>query len=96
MARSEQMDTSRKLLQRAQILLQTKGFNALSFQELADAIGIRKASVYHHFSTKQDLAVAAIRDYAQRFEEWARGVEGKSPTERLESYFEMLWSVTAK
>jgi TetR/AcrR family transcriptional repressor of nem operon len=88
--------TSQKLLQRAQQLLQSKGFNALSFQELADAIGIRKASVHHYFATKQDLAVAVLKDYQTRFEKWSVDIVDLGPLGRLDAYFDMLWAVTEK
>jgi len=95
-ASHESRVTLQKLLSRASALLQNKGFNALTFQELADAIGIRKASVHHYFSTKQDLATALIKDYQDRFVLWSKDVEGLEVSEKLEAYFAMIWAISAK
>jgi TetR/AcrR family transcriptional repressor of nem operon len=56
-----------RLLDAAQALVQRVGANAMSFQDLSDAVGIRKASVHHHFPTKSDLLRALIDRYAEYF-----------------------------
>src|SRR4051794_36242328 len=58
--------TSDLILDVAQELLQTRGYNAISYQDIADRIGIRKASIHHHFPNKSDLAQALVRRYRQR------------------------------
>lgn len=45
-----------KLLDAAQGLVQDRGFNGVSFQDLADAVGLKKPSVFHHFRNKDELA----------------------------------------
>ena len=39
-------------------LLQTRGFENFSYQDLARELGITKASIHHHFPKKADLGVA--------------------------------------
>ena len=41
-------------------LLGEKGFDAMTVDEVAAAVGIAKASLYTHFSGKEDLAAAAM------------------------------------
>ncbi|MCG8611460.1 MAG: TetR/AcrR family transcriptional regulator, partial [Pseudomonadales bacterium] len=36
-------------------LLQTRGFESFSYQDLARELGITKASIHHHFPKKADL-----------------------------------------
>ena len=44
-------------------LLADKGFEAMTVDEVAASVGIAKASLYKHFSSKEDLAAAAmVRD----------------------------------
>ena len=41
-------------------LLAEKGFDAMTVDEVAADVGIAKASLYKHFSSKEDLAAAAM------------------------------------
>jgi TetR/AcrR family transcriptional repressor of nem operon len=60
-------DTRTTLLDVAQELAQTRGLNGFSFQDLARAVGIRTASVHHHFPTKADLGRELMRRYRADF-----------------------------
>jgi TetR/AcrR family transcriptional repressor of nem operon len=60
-------DTRTRLLDAAQDLVQRVGANAMSYQHLADVVGIRKASIHHHFPTKSDLLCALIDRYHDTF-----------------------------
>ena len=52
--------TREQLLAAAADLLQRVGYASFSFRDLADAVGIRAASVHYHFPTKADLGVALV------------------------------------
>jgi TetR/AcrR family transcriptional repressor of nem operon len=54
-------DTKTSILDAAQALIQRGGANAMSYQHISDAIGIRKASIHHHFPTKEVLLEAVIQ-----------------------------------
>lgn len=56
-----------RLLDCAEGLIQTRGFNDFSFRDLADSVGISSASVHHHYRTKEDLGVAVTSRYTERF-----------------------------
>ena len=49
-----------KLLDAAESLVQSRGLNAVTFQDLADAVGLRKPSVFHHIKNKEELALSLI------------------------------------
>lgn len=53
-------DTKTALLDCAQNLIQRVGVNAMSYQNLSDEIGIRKASIHYHYPKKEDLIVALL------------------------------------
>lgn len=63
----------KKLLKAAQEMVQDRGLDSVSFQDLADAVGLKKPSVFHHFRTKDDLAKALLEScrttYGSRYEE---------------------------
>jgi len=55
--------TSLEILDVAQELFQTRGYNGISYQDIAERVGIRKASIHHHFSGKAVLAAALVNRY---------------------------------
>ncbi len=61
------MNTKAALLNHAETLARTKGFDAFSYADLSREIGIRKASIHYHFPSKADLAAELIARYSQRF-----------------------------
>ncbi len=60
-------ETRARLLAEAEILLRTRGYAAFSYADLADRIAIRKASIHHHFPTKEALLAALVDEYLARF-----------------------------
>lgn len=54
-------------------LFQQKGYHATSMQDIADAVGLQKGSLYHYISSKDDLLVsimhAALSQYNSRLAE---------------------------
>lgn len=49
------VDTRTKILDIADDLVQRVGLNAMSYKHISDAVGIRKASIHHHFPKKENL-----------------------------------------
>ena len=54
-------DTREALLDHAQDLVQRLGANAMSYNDLSQAVGIRKASIHYHFPKKEDLLRALVQ-----------------------------------
>jgi TetR/AcrR family transcriptional repressor of nem operon len=59
--------TSDEILGCARGLIVVGGYNGFSYADIAAVIGIRKASIHHHFPTKVDL----VRTLLQRYREEA-------------------------
>ena len=57
-------------------LFQQKGYHATSMQDIADAVGLQKGSLYHYISSKEDLLVAIIEGAIAQYN--ARLAEVKS------------------
>jgi AcrR family transcriptional regulator len=60
-------DTGEQILDLAEMLIQTRGYSAFSYQDISAALGIRKASIHYHFASKTDLGVAVVDRYVARF-----------------------------
>lgn len=63
------MSTTRtdQILDFAEHQMRKGGYDAVSFRDIASAIGIKSASVHYHFPTKADLGRAVTERYTQRF-----------------------------
>ncbi|GLZ39915.1 TetR/AcrR family transcriptional regulator [Actinokineospora sp. NBRC 105648] len=64
----DRVDTRGALLDHATRLVRTRGYCAFSYADLAVELGIRKASVHHHFATKEHLGVELVSRYTERFQ----------------------------
>lgn len=64
----EQMLQAREeaIIRTVNLLLAEKGFEAMTVDEVAAAVGIAKASLYKHFPSKEDLAAAAMVSVMRR------------------------------
>ena len=72
------METRERILTSAQRLAQSRGFNGFSYADIAEEVGIRKASLHHHFPTKTDLGVALIETYAAMLDSALRNINASS------------------
>jgi TetR/AcrR family transcriptional repressor of nem operon len=68
-------DTATRMLDIAERLAQTRGFNGFSYSDIAAELGIAKASLHHHFATKADLGRALMQRYSDGFEAALAGIE---------------------
>lgn len=80
--------TSEKILDTAQSLIVAGGYNGFSYADISAAIGIRKASIHHHFPTKAELVSALVDRYRQQAEVGLNSLREQfpSPAEQLQSY----------
>lgn len=88
--------TKAALLNCAETHMRSKGYSAFSYADLAVEVGIRKASIHHHFPTKECLGAELINDYINRFNETLASIEAMhpDPLQRLRA-FSRLFVVSA-
>lgn len=74
-------DTKDKIVELADHLVRTKGFNAFSYKNIADPMEIRNAAIHYHFPAKADLGISVIENEMERFrenaEKWRKLPEDK-------------------
>lgn len=83
------------ILDSAQALAQARGFNAFSYADIADELGVRKASIHYYFPSKHDLEMELLERYTIGFSAELSAIESraKGSVERLRRYVE-LYSAT--
>jgi TetR/AcrR family transcriptional repressor of nem operon len=59
-------DRKQQILDLAAELLQSRSFTSFSYHDLSEALGISKASIHHHFPTKEELLLALAERYRVR------------------------------
>lgn len=56
-------ETKTRILEIAADLARSRGYNAFSFRDLSDRVGIKTASIHYHFATKGELCLALIEGH---------------------------------
>jgi len=84
-------DTRTKILDVAQDMLQRQSISGVSFQELANRVGIKKGSMYYHFESKDSLTIAILERATNDLRASFRKGREKSATDQLNYFFE-IWS----
>src|SRR5271154_5221953 len=64
---SNKTSTAGRILDAAEALVQTRGFNGFSYANVAAELGITKASLHYHFASKAELGEALVVRYSARF-----------------------------
>jgi TetR/AcrR family transcriptional repressor of nem operon len=59
-------DAKTAIMDAAERRIQLGGFGGFSFREIAADVGIKSSSVHYHFPTKENLAAAVVRRWAER------------------------------
>ena len=80
-----------KLLDAAVHVVRQKGYAATSVDDLCEAAGVTKGAFFHHFESKEDLAVAAAAywsDFTTEFFNSARYQQLTDPLDRLLGYID--------
>jgi TetR/AcrR family transcriptional repressor of nem operon len=64
---SQGTKTADQILDVAENLIQTRGYSAFSYADIAATLEIRKASIHYHFPSKTELGIAVVDRYVARF-----------------------------
>ena len=79
---------AQEIISIAQSLIQNRGYNGFSFRDVAEAVGIKSASIDYHFPTKSGLVKAIIADYRAAFQLALDEIDARNlpGLEKLEAY----------
>ena len=80
--------TREQILGVARDLIQTRSYLGFSFQDVADRVGIRKPSLYHHFATKDALAIEILQRSRTSFERWTAAMQ-LTAAKKIDAYIKM-------
>jgi TetR/AcrR family transcriptional repressor of nem operon len=88
-------DTSQRILDVAERLVQTRGFNGFSYADIAEALEVTKASLHYHFPTKGDLGKRLIERYEEGFLAALKSIDstGAGARDKLKRYIRIYADV---
>jgi len=84
-----QTDSRARLLDAALTVFRTKGYTATRVEDVCAEAGVTKGSLFHHFKTKEELAVAAAGRFSEHADRLFAGAPYRAvadPRERLLGY----------
>ncbi|MDQ9171869.1 TetR/AcrR family transcriptional regulator [Oxalobacteraceae bacterium R-40] len=96
MASSAQHESKLKLLDAALHVIRAKGYAATTVDDICRRAGVTKGSFFHHFKSKEDLALAAIGHFSAMAEGLFYGAPftaAEDPLDRLLGYVEFRASI---
>ncbi|AKS31454.1 TetR/AcrR family transcriptional regulator [Mycolicibacterium goodii] len=81
-------DTADDILRCARTLIIVGGYNGFSYADIAAVVGIRKASIHHHFPTKVDLVRTLLQRYRAEVDAGIAEFERRypNPLDQLRAY----------
>lgn len=87
------MNTEEKILDACEDLIQKRGYHGFSFADVAEKVGIRKASIYYYFPAKAELGQKTVNRYRSGMrairEDWAEA-ENLDVLAALNTYMEPI------
>src|SRR3954470_12709491 len=89
-------ESKAKFLDAALQVIRAKGYTATRIEDVCEAAGLTKGSFFHHFKSKEDLAVEAaarFAEMAERLFESAPYQKAKDPLEKLLGYVDFRRSL---
>lgn len=90
-------NTATAILDIAERLVQTRGFNAFSYADVAVELGITKPALHYHFRGKAELGEALLARYTARFDDALAHIDAVATDarEKLTAYAQLYGQVLA-
>ena len=86
---ADKQNTRERLIDEMARLVQTKGFNSTSINDVIQAVGIKKGTLYYYFSGKEELGLAVLEKDQEAFLSFLdKNLSDKDPVKSLERFFE--------
>jgi len=84
------LSTRDRIVHEATKLLQYRSYNSFSYNDISEAIGIKKASIHYYFQTKEILGAEIIKNFRSKVEYLTHKLDTThdDPIVRLEYYFD--------
>lgn len=81
-------DAKEQIIKTTRNKLHIKSYNSISYKEISDELGIKKASLYHHFNSKEELGLTVLQDYRSHINDLIKKTDDYTddPWKKLKGY----------
>ena len=76
--------SKRKIVDEALRLFSRNGYEATSIEQITNAVGIKKASFYSHFKSKQEVLDTLVEEIEDRYEKYSEFLQKEWETAKLD------------
>ena len=85
------MNSATKILDIAERRMRQTGYNAVSYRNIAEEMGIKSASLHYHFPKKEELGEALVERYSDNFSTMLSQInsEGKLAQQNIEAFVDI-------
>jgi TetR/AcrR family transcriptional regulator, transcriptional repressor for nem operon len=79
------------LLDHAQTLMMTRGYNGFSYRDLSELVGVKTSSIHYYFPSKEDLALEAVNAYSADIMSTVYAIDSSAPADKkLDRYTKLF------
>jgi TetR/AcrR family transcriptional regulator, transcriptional repressor for nem operon len=79
------------LLDHAQTLIMTRGYNGFSYRDLSERVGVKTSSIHYYFPSKEDLALEAVNAYSADVMSTIYAIDSSAPADKkLDRYTKLF------
>ncbi len=81
---NERRTNTREQIRRVALeMFAERGYAGTSLREIAERLGVSKAAVYYHFSTKEDILASLLADFLTQFDELIAWTAAQPPSAQM-------------
>lgn len=86
-----------QLLEHAQVLLMTRGYNGFSYRDLSALVGVKTSSIHYYFPSKEDLALEAVNTYSADVLSSIYAIDSSAPADKkLDRYARLFGRIVGE
>jgi TetR/AcrR family transcriptional regulator, transcriptional repressor for nem operon len=79
------------VLEHAQALMMTRGYNGFSYRDLSELVGVKTSSIHYYFPSKEDLALEAVNAYSADLMSSIYAIDSSAPADKkLDRYAKLF------
>ena len=84
-------ETRERIVEAGHRMLRTRSYLGFSFNDIAEEVGVRKATLHHHFASKEALGIELLAAVGERFRAW-RQAAPQDPAAALRAFVDLYRS----